>query len=327
MNSEVMTFKYDGEEERLDKVLVAYLAGRVPCSRSQVERWVEEGLISVNQKVVTKPALKVCAGDTIEIAPLAEKPTHVTPLEMPLEILFEDQYLLVINKPAGLSMHPGAGNVTHTLANAVVFHVGKKQLAVGVSDRPGIVHRLDKDTTGMVVVAKTTAVHGALSKQFAEKTVGRSYQALVFSTPRANRAIQAQEQGEVIAPIGRHPTNRKMMAIVEAGRPATTTWRVIERFAHGTLIECVLKTGRTHQIRVHLNSIGSPVIGDRTYGDFSNLPKNLREAANSFGRQARHAASLAFTHPITGERLSFAANIPDDFESLIRIFRGSDSAS
>ena len=327
MNSEVMTFKYDGEEERLDKVLVAYLAGRVPCSRSQIERWVEEGFISVNQKVVTKPALKVCAGDTIEIAPLAEKPTHVTPLEMPLEILFEDQYLLVINKPAGLSMHPGAGNVTHTLANAVVFHVGKKQLAVGVSDRPGIVHRLDKDTTGMVVVAKTTAVHGALSKQFAEKTVGRSYQALVFSTPRANRAIQAQEQGEVIAPIGRHPTNRKMMAIVEAGRPATTTWRVIERFAHGTLIECVLKTGRTHQIRVHLNSIGSPVIGDRTYGDFSNLPKNLREAANSFGRQALHAASLAFTHPITGERLSFSANIPVDFESMIRIFRGSDSAS
>jgi 23S rRNA pseudouridine1911/1915/1917 synthase len=323
MTTQSQILTYEGDESRLDKVLVAHLAARMACSRSQIERWVEEGLVSVNGKVVTKPALKVCAGDTIEIAPIAEKPTYVTSLEMPLEILFEDTYLLVVNKPAGLSMHPGAGNVTHTLANAIVHHVGKNQLGVGVSDRPGIVHRLDKDTTGVVVVAKTTAVHAALSKQFAERTVGRSYHALVFSTPRANRAIQVQEQGEVVAPIGRHPTNRKMMAIVESGRPATTTWRVLERFAHGTMVECVLKTGRTHQIRVHMNAIGSPVIGDRTYGDFSNLPRNLRDAAHSFGRQALHAASLAFSHPITGERLSFSSSIPKDLEALIRIFRGS----
>lgn len=321
MSDKVHMIQYAGQEARLDKIIVEHLSATLMCSRSQVERWIEQGAASVDGKVVVKPAFKVGDGSCIEVRAPQEDKTHLTPLEFPLEILFEDKHLLVINKPAGISMHPGAGNDSYTIANAVVHHVGKKQLSVGESDRPGIVHRLDKDTTGVVVVAKSTPVHAALSQQFAERSVGRSYQALVYTTPRAVRAIQASESGEICAPIGRHPTNRKIMAISEHGRPATTGWRVIERFSHGTLIECILKTGRTHQIRVHMNSIGSPIIGDPAYGDFSNMPKPLRGAASLLGRQALHAASLSFAHPITKERLSFCAPLPTDFAVLLKVFR------
>jgi len=321
MSDNVHVIEYEGPEARLDRVVVERLSPTLHCSRSQVERWIEQGDVSVNGKVVVKPAFKVSSGTRVEVRATVEQQTHLAPLEFPLEILFEDKHLIVINKPAGISMHPGAGNSEHTIANAVVHHVGKKQLKVGESDRPGIVHRLDKDTTGVVVIAKSTPVLAALSKQFAERSVSRSYTALVYSTPRAVRAIQTSEQGEVVAPIGRHPTNRKIMAVVEHGRPATTQWKVLERFAHGTLVECALKTGRTHQIRVHMNSINSPVIGDQSYGDFSNLPKSLKEAASQFGRQALHAATLAFTHPITDERLSFSAPLPEDFRALVDLFR------
>ena len=323
MGTNVHLIEYHGEEARLDKIIVERLAPTLMCSRSQVERWIEEGTVSVNGKVVLKPAFKVGDGARIQVVAPSEDKTHLKPLDFPLEILFEDAHLIVLNKPAGISMHPGAGNDTHTIANAVVHHVGKKQLSVGESDRPGIVHRLDKDTTGVVVVAKSTPVHAALSRQFAERSVGRSYLALVYSTPRAVRAIQSSDEGEVSAPIGRHPTNRKIMTIAEHGRPATTLWKVQERFPHGTLVECTLKTGRTHQIRVHMTSIGSPVIGDPAYGDFSNLPKPLRDAAGLLGRQALHAATLSFAHPKTKERLSFSAPIPEDFERLIAAFRGA----
>jgi 23S rRNA pseudouridine1911/1915/1917 synthase len=323
MTDNVHVIEHTGEEARLDKIIVERLASTLLCSRSQVERWIEEGGVSVNGKVIIKPAFKVGNGSRIEVVAPSEDKTHLKPLDFPLEIIFEDAHLIVLNKPARISMHPGAGNDTHTIANAVVHHVGKKQLSVGESDRPGIVHRLDKDTTGVVVVAKSTPVHAALSRQFAERSVGRSYIALVYSTPRAVRAIQASDDGEVSAPIGRHPTNRKIMAISEQGRPATTLWKVEERFLHGTLVECTLKTGRTHQIRVHMNSIGSPVIGDPAYGDFSNLPKPLRDASALLARQALHAATLSFTHPITKDRLSFSASLPEDFQRLISAFRGA----
>ena len=323
MVTNVHLIEHLGDEARLDKIIVERLAPTLMCSRSQVERWIEEGTVSVNGKVVLKPAFKVGDGARIQVVAPSEDKTHLKPLDFPLEILFEDAHLIVLNKPAGISMHPGAGNDTHTIANAVVHHVGKKQLSVGESDRPGIVHRLDKDTTGVVVVAKSTPVHAALSRQFAERSVGRSYLALVYSTPRAVRAIQSSDEGEVSAPIGRHPTNRKIMTIAEHGRPAATLWKVQERFPHGTLVECTLKTGRTHQIRVHMDSIGSPVIGDPVYGDFSNLPKPLRDSAHLLGRQALHAATLSFAHPITQERLSFSAPLPDDFQRLLAAFRGA----
>jgi 23S rRNA pseudouridine1911/1915/1917 synthase len=314
---------YQGEPARLDKVLVSELESVQECSRSQVERWIEQGLVTVNARVIKKSSWKVSAGDIIELQALIDTPSALSPFQFKLDILFEDSELLVINKPAGLSVHPGAGNRDQTLANAVVHHVGQSQLAVGQSDRPGIVHRLDKDTTGALVIAKSTATHAALARQFADRTIERAYRALVFTTPRARRPVQVSDEGEISAPIGRHPTKRTLMAIVEHGKPAVTHWRLVERFSHATLLECRLKTGRTHQIRVHLHSLGCPVIGDKTYGDFTNLPPKLRDAADKFGRQALHAYTLGFEHPVSKKRLLFTAPVPDDFEALVGRFRGS----
>ena len=322
-------FTYTAGVDRLDRVVQRELSATEGVSRSQVERLIEAGHVRVNGKVVVKPACKVEPGAVIELTAPEPRPSEMAPFSFELKVLYEDEHLLVVNKPAGVSMHPGAGNRNQTLANAVVHHVGMQQGAVGASDRPGIVHRLDKDTTGVVVIAKSTPVHAQLSKQFAERSTERSYSALVFTTPRAKRPVQVAEQGEVQGAIGRHPTQRTLMAITEKGKPAVTVWRVLERFTYGTLLECRLQTGRTHQIRVHMKSIGCPIIGDRTYGDFSNLPKNLRDAADAFGRQALHASTLAFTHPVTGQRLSFQAELPDDLRKLLVLFRtgqGDDNA-
>lgn len=306
---------------RLDRVLVDLFGESLSLSRAQAEKWIEQGCVSVNGKVIEKPGYKVATGESVEVLPLQQLPSHLEPLELSLEILFEDQHLIVVNKPAGLSMHPGAGNSSHTLANAIVAHVGPGQRQVGETDRPGIVHRLDKDTTGVVVIAKSTPVLADLSRQFAERTIERTYEALVYTTPRAVRAVQKSDEGVVRAAIGRHAKDRKLMAISERGKMAVTHWKVVERFSYGTLLECKLETGRTHQIRVHMDSIGSPVIGDVSYGDFSNLPNALRDAARELGRQALHAKSLSFTHPVTQQRMLFSAPTPFDMASLIQLFR------
>ncbi len=318
-------FEVKGGAVRLDRFVRGELSNLSEISRSQVERLIEAGSVSVNGKVVIKPSFKVEDGDVVDVEVPLARPSHLEPYHFKLSILFEDDQLLVIDKPAGLSMHPGAGNRDETLANAVVSHVGAAQTKVGEADRPGIVHRLDKDTTGVVVVAKSTPTHAHLSRQFAERTTDRAYTALVFTTPRAKRAVQIDDAGQVNAPIGRHPTQRKLMAINQHGKSAVTEWRVLERFAYGTLVSCKLQTGRTHQIRVHMNSIGSPVIGDPVYGDFSNLPRELGEAADKFGRQALHASTLAFTHPVSGKRLSFESPLPADFMALLDSFRRGDN--
>lgn len=314
--------RYEGEGERLDRVVVALFGAPLSLSRAQAERLIEQGCVLVDGGVIEKAGRKVSHGQSVEVLAPPPAPSHLSPLELSLDVLFEDEHLLVLNKPHGLSMHPGAGNSSHTLANAIVAHVGPKQKRVGEASRPGIVHRLDKDTTGVVVVAKSTPVLAALSKQFAERSIERSYVALAFSTPRAVRTIQKSEQGIISAAIARHEKDRKLMTVSERGKPAVTKWMVLERFPYGTLLECRLETGRTHQIRVHLNSVGSPVIGDTTYGDFSNLPAALREAARTFGRQALHAQTLSFTHPITHKRVSYQAPIPSDMARLIEVFRG-----
>jgi 23S rRNA pseudouridine1911/1915/1917 synthase len=319
-------FLFQGNNERLDRAIQREISESLKLSRSRIERIIESGGVSVNDRVVLRAAYKISSGDRVEIRVLSDERPEFEPFAFRLDILFEDPHLIVINKPAGISMHPGAGNRCQTLANAVVAHVGREQSGVGERDRPGIVHRLDKDTTGVVVVAKSLKVLSDLAVQFAERTIEREYKALVFTTPRARRAVQLSDSGEISAPIGRHPTERTKMAISEKGRTAVTEWRVSERYVYGSLLVCRLRTGRTHQIRVHLNSIGSPVIGDRVYGDFSNLPRQLKEAAESFGRQALHAATLSFTHPISKARLSFSAELPDDFSSLLGLFRGGSAS-
>lgn len=320
-HEEVISLTHTGAAERLDRILLSDIAGRFQASRSQVAKWIEKGSVIVNGEVELRPGARIQPGTTIVLSVPPPEPTHLSPYQYSLDILFEDDHLLVINKPSGLSMHPGAGNRVATLANAVVAHVGANQNKVGDVDRPGIVHRLDKDTTGVVVVAKSSAALTGLSKQFNDRTIKREYISLVFTTPRAKRAIQLQDSGEVDAPIGRHPTERTKMAVHSEGRSATTKWRVIERFSYGTLLANTLQTGRTHQIRVHMDSIGSPVIGDMVYGDFSGLPKSLKESAEKFGRQALHAATLGFSHPVHGTFQEFSAPLPEDMNLLISLFR------
>jgi 23S rRNA pseudouridine1911/1915/1917 synthase len=322
MSANEKIFVYQGEEKRIDKVLSEVL-GASTGSRTQIAGWINEGAVSVDDVVVSKPSQKVSHGSHVVVCIPEKEPTNMIPYEFPLSILYEDEHLLVLDKPCGISMHPGAGNRSQTIANAVVHHVGSTQTLVGQVDRPGIVHRLDKDTTGVVVVAKSNVVHAQLAKQFAERSIERQYTALVFTTPRAKRVVQAQDSGEVVGAIGRHPLKRKLMAIVSDGKPAVTHWIVQERFSYGCLLKCRLETGRTHQIRVHMQSIRCPVIGDRVYGDFTNLPHQLGAAAERFGRQALHAASLVFTHPITGDRLHFDSPLPPDFQELLNLFRNS----
>ncbi|RIL07327.1 MAG: RNA pseudouridine synthase, partial [Proteobacteria bacterium] len=230
---------------------------------------------------------------------------------------------------AGLTVHPGAGNRGSTLVNALAAHFQQRRaempetVAKGfpAKERAGLVHRLDRDTTGLMVVAKTVSAHNGLAVQFAKRSAERAYLALVFSTPRARRIINTQDAGSVEGNLARHPQKRKEMSVArEGGRRAVTNWRVLRRMPYGCLVECRLETGRTHQIRVHMNHIGSPVIGDRVYGDFQGLPVELRREQEKFGRQALHSAVLGFIHPDTGKKMRFESNPPADMQRLIEVF-------
>jgi 23S rRNA pseudouridine1911/1915/1917 synthase len=323
-----LTFQFSEEKpKRLDVALSEWFLKSEDFSyitRSQIKNWIKAGLISVNQSIAKKAGYLLEMGDKIEIQTEVISASEITSWNYSLDVVYEDQSILVVNKPAGVSSHPGSGNRTKTLVNALYAHLGENFGDLDITHgRPGIVHRLDKDTTGLLVIAKNKRSLSNLSAQFHERSVGRRYDALVLCMPRGKRAVNLNDSGIIDRPVGRHPTKKVQMAVFDSGqgRKAETHWNVAERMKYAALLEVRLKTGRTHQIRVHMDSEGMPIIGDKTYGNFSSLPKPLRDAAVRFGRQALHAGNLSFDHPISGKRLNFDSEIPADFRDLIEHFR------
>ncbi len=309
--TEHFTVEQSLPSERLD----IFLRTKFPAvSRGAMQRLIEQGHIRVDGKTV-KPTHSPRAGEKIEIHFPEPKPTAAQPEEIPLDILFEDKSLLVVNKPAGLVVHPAAGHEEHTLVNALLHHCKGSLSGIGGVARPGIVHRLDKETSGCLVVAKNDETHIALSEQFANRVVKKVYHAIVCGeVPR--------EAGEIHAAIARHPTHRKRMAVHDDsdGRAAHTSYRVLEKLNHATLVEAQIHTGRTHQIRVHFQHLGHPVVGDDTYGSTKN--KRLKELANyAAPRVLLHAKELSFIHPRTQKTLKFSAPLPDDFKQALKLLR------
>lgn len=302
-------------DQRLDMVLSQ---NKTRLSRSQVQHAIKEGRVWVNQ-VIRKASHKIHAGDTIEIEIPDPIPLEAQSENIPIEILFEDPWVIVVNKPAGLVVHPACGNYTGTLVNALLHHC-KTLSGIGGVIRPGIVHRLDKGTSGVLVVAKNDLAHQSLSRQFKQHTVVRRYSALVFG-------IMYKESGTISSPIGRHYTDRKKMSTkTKKGRDAVTHWKVQEVFDALTLLEASLETGRTHQVRVHLSSIGHPIVGDHTYGASQKLKsissKSMLDIVKGVDRPLLHAGYLEFIHPHTKMAMSFSSPLPDDFSHVVNRLRG-----
>lgn len=273
-------------------------------SRARVQKLVALGMVSVNGKPATKSKPAVC-GDLIEFTIPAMAPSGIKPERIKLDIKYEDDDLIILSKPAGLVVHPAAGHRSGTLVNALLSHT-RGLSGIGGEDRPGIVHRLDKDTSGLMLVAKTDAAHTGLSNQLRSRTIGKTYTALVRGGLKA-------DTGTIDQPIGRNLKDRKKMAVEpKRGREARTSWRVIDRYKGYTLVEVSLMTGRTHQIRVHMNHMGHPIAGDPVYGGGDKA-----DAALGLGRQFLHASGLKFIHPVTGEKMSFTDEIPEDLKSAL----------
>ncbi|MCL4789984.1 MAG: RluA family pseudouridine synthase [Verrucomicrobia bacterium] len=297
--------------ERLD----TFLRQQFPAvSRGAIQRLIEQGHIRVNDRP-TKPTHRPRAGERIEVEWPEARPAEAQPEHIPLDILFEDEALLVLNKPAGLVVHPAAGHEEHTLVNALLHHCAGQLSGIGGVARPGIVHRLDKDTTGCMVVAKNDDTHLALSTQFAGREVEKIYHAIVCG-------ILARDEGNIRAAIARHPSHRKRMAVREEdfARPAHTGYWVLERLREATLVEARLHTGRTHQVRVHFQFLGHPLVGDDTYGQRQN--RRLAELTRyEAPRVLLHAHRLSFVHPRSGTRVSFESPWPEDFEDAVAFLR------
>jgi 23S rRNA pseudouridine1911/1915/1917 synthase len=292
---------------RLDRALAA----AVPTlSRERLKALIRGGAVETGGNPVRDPATKVHGQEQLCVTVPEPTPAHNEPQDIPLTIVFEDEHLLVVDKPAGLVVHPAAGNLDGTLVNALLHHCAGKLSGIGGVARPGIVHRIDKDTSGLLVVAKTDVAHEGLAKQFAAHSVHRSYLAIVNGTPKT-------ASGKIDAPLARSTTNRKKIAIVEGsrGKRAVTHWKRLKPLKDAALVECSLETGRTHQVRVHMASIGHPLLGDPVYGcSGKSHGKLLRDLG--FHRQALHATELGFTHPVTKHRLSFSSPMPPDMQEL-----------
>jgi 23S rRNA pseudouridine1911/1915/1917 synthase len=294
---------------RLDRALAA----AVPTiSRERLKALIRSGAVEARGTPVRDPAIKVKGDENLRVAVPTPKPAHNEPQDIPLTILFEDEHLLVVEKPAGLVVHPAAGNFDGTLVNALLHHCAGNLSGIGGVARPGIVHRIDKDTSGLLVVAKTDVAHEGLAKQFAAHSIDRRYLAIVNGTPKATA-------GTVDAPLARSAANRKKIAIVEGvrGKRAVTHWKRLEMLRGAALVECRLETGRTHQVRVHMASIGHPLVGDPVYGRSGKAHGKLLKDIG-FHRQALHAAELGFTHPVTKRKLSFSSPMPPDMQELKR---------
>ena len=332
--NEILTFTVEEDEagKRLD-ALVAAKDGRF--SRSRFKSLIKEGQVTLTapdqqERTIKEPNHRVNAADCITVTlPPPEDPTPEGE-DIPLDIVFEDDQLIVVNKPAGLVVHPAAGNWTGTLVNALIHHCGDSLSGIGGVRRPGIVHRLDKETSGLLVVAKTDAAHKGLSEQFADHgrtgPLTRAYQALVWGVPR-------DKKGTIDTRIGRAEHNRlRQKVLKEGGRQAITHYRLIEHYgpagadALASLVECQLETGRTHQIRVHMAHIGHPLIGDPEYGQgfkskLNKLPESLARHIEKRRRQALHAGLLGFAHPITGEEMTFRSDLPSDLANVIKTLK------
>jgi 23S rRNA pseudouridine1911/1915/1917 synthase len=291
---------------RLDRAL----ADAVPTlSRERLKALIRSGALDRCGTAVRDPAAKVRGDEAFRlVVPEPERP-HNQPQDIPLNIVFEDEHLLVVDKPAGLVVHPAAGNLDGTLVNALLHHSGDSLSGIGGVARPGIVHRIDKDTSGLLVVAKTDVAHEGLAKQFAAHSIDRKYLAIVSGIPRTS-------EGTVDAPLARSAANRKKIAIVRGnrGKRAVTHWKRKGVLKDAALVECSLETGRTHQVRVHMASIGHPLLGDPVYGSGKSHRELLKRL--EFHRQALHAAGLGFTHPVTKHRLSFSSGMPADMQEL-----------
>lgn len=321
---------------RLDKALARDVPEAAHLSRSRLAKLIEAGAVARGGVVLREPKAKVAEGDVIEITVEAAEESDILPEAIPLEIVHEDADLIVVNKPAGMVVHPAPGSPSGTLVNALLHHFGGDLSGVGGVARPGIVHRIDKDTSGLLVVAKSDAAHHGLAEQFAAHTAERAYQAVCFGVPDAGSArltgtkgvsIEAGGVIKVTSGLERHRSDRQRQAVTfSGGRHALTRIATEERFGEGAArVTCRLETGRTHQIRVHMAHIGHGLIGDPVYGGRRRASAkalgDAAEAVNAFSRQALHAGVLGFSHPVTGEAMRFEAELPDDMAALLTALR------
>ena len=292
----------ESKNQRLDAFLASSLDG---LTRSQATRLIESGEVAVNGRAVSK-SYKLAGGEDIAVTLPEPEPVEAVPQDIPLDVVYEDADVIVVNKPSGMVVHPAPGHPDGTLVNALLYHCAGTLSGIGGALRPGIVHRIDRDTSGLIIAAKNDAAHQYLSAQLADHTLARTYECIVVGALREDR-------GTVDAPIARHPTGRKRMAVVAGGREAVTHWEVIARYPGYTHVRCRLETGRTHQIRVHMAYIGHPILGDTVYGAKKEVP--------GLTGQCLHAVGLRFLHPRTHEVMELSCPLPDEFTRMLQKIR------